>query len=376
MRRYGPLPGLDSTAGHRSLEPLPYELLENKMAVQAAEIERYARENQRLAAAHVALRQELVAAQRERQRLEAHIGSIQTENDIQIRVLLERIAKMDANIRAGESVKKDLQQAHMEAQSLLTARQELTSQIQQTTQELQKAHAEVKRVPEIHVELDNQRQEHRRLRAVFEYEKGLNIEQVEQMQAMETNLVSMAREMEKLRAEVSNAEKKLHAPNPYGYTYRDLDPSYSPAVQGSAVYIDGYGMPQVQMSVGAIEDEPLSNKQAQHTKEVECATIPFKWRNEVAKNTNSSKDIKVVSLIDRVRGSWDVDTLQTLFQPLDIIEICKIPISSLRVPDQLVWHFTKMGCFAVKSVSHLAKAVSDSQRASSSSISNAIDSSV
>ena len=46
--------------------------------------------------------------------------------------------------------------------------------------------------------------------ATFEYEKGLNIDNVEQLQAMEKNLVGMAREMEKLHAEVVNAEMRGH----------------------------------------------------------------------------------------------------------------------------------------------------------------------
>lgn len=44
----------------------------------------------------------------------------------------------------------------------------------------------------------------------FQYEKSLNIEQVEQMQAMEKNLIAMAREVEKLRVEVFNAENRVH----------------------------------------------------------------------------------------------------------------------------------------------------------------------
>ena len=45
-------------------------------------------------------------------------------------------------------------------------------------------------------------------RATFEYEKGLNIEKVEQMRAMEQNLMGMAREMENLRVDVLNAETR------------------------------------------------------------------------------------------------------------------------------------------------------------------------
>ncbi|XP_059637572.1 protein FLX-like 4 [Cornus florida] len=248
MMRHGPFP-----TGHRPMEPLPPpELLENKMAVQLEEIERLVEDNRRLAATHVALRQDLVAAQQEIQRLRAHIRSIQTESDIQIRMLLDKIAKMEVDIRAGESVKKDLQQAHMEAQSLVTARQELTAKIQRATEELDKAHADIKKLPEMHAELDSLRQEHQRLRNTFEYEKGLNMEKVEQMQAMDKNLFGMAKEVEKLRAEVLNAEKRAHAPNPYGSSYMmSSDPLYPPPVHGGGAYVDPYGRPHVQMGVGA-----------------------------------------------------------------------------------------------------------------------------
>lgn len=52
-------------------------------------------------------------------------------------------------------------------------------------------------------------------RTAFEYEKKANAEQLEQRQAMEKNLVSMARDVEKLRAELTNAEKRQRL-NPVG----------------------------------------------------------------------------------------------------------------------------------------------------------------
>ena len=165
MMRHGPFPGLGHTVGHRSLETAPHpDSAENKMLAQVAEIERLAGDNHRLAATHGALRQELVAAQHEISRIKAQVRSIETESDIQIRVLMERIAKMEGDIRAGERVKKELQQALMEAQTLVTARQELTSQIQKATEELQKASADVKRLPDLQTELDSMGQEHQRLR--------------------------------------------------------------------------------------------------------------------------------------------------------------------------------------------------------------------
>lgn len=248
MMRHGSFP-----AGQR-MEPLPPpELADNNLVAQAAEIERLADDNHRLAATHVALRQDLVDTRQEIQRLRAHIGSIQTESDIQVRVLLDKIAKMDVDIRAGESVRKNLQAAHIEARSLVTARNELDAQIRQATQELDKARADVKTLPEMHAELDSLRKEHQRLRTTFEYEKGLNMEKVEQMQAMEKDLVGMAREVEKLRAEVLNAEKRAHVPNSYGEHYMHPDSSLypPPPMHMSGGYVDNYGRPNIPMGVGA-----------------------------------------------------------------------------------------------------------------------------
>lgn len=48
-------------------------------------------------------------------------------------------------------------------------------------------------------------------RAAIEYEKKVYADSYEQGQAMQSNLLSMARELEKLRAEVANAEKRARA---------------------------------------------------------------------------------------------------------------------------------------------------------------------
>ncbi|KAM5554051.1 hypothetical protein ABKV19_026004 [Rosa sericea] len=246
MMRHGPLPGLGRAPGYRVLEPVPRaELLENKIAYQAAEIKQLAGDNHRLAANEVDLRQELVAAEEEVQTVKAHMRSIQTESDIQIRALLDKIVKKEQEIVAGEDVKKELQKAHMEAHSLVEARKELRNQIRQATDELQKARVEVKKLPDLHGELDSLRQEHQRLRATFEYERGRNIEQVEQMKAMEKNLMGMAGEVERLRTEVLNAEKRA---------------------QGASAYFDGYGRPYVSMGnrplgEGIIQFASSSSKQ-------------------------------------------------------------------------------------------------------------------
>ncbi|XP_054820379.1 protein FLX-like 4 isoform X2 [Prosopis cineraria] len=234
MMRHGPYPGVSSSAGHPSLEPLPPQMLGDKIASQEAEIKQLVGDNRRLASTHVTLREDLVAAQQQVQKLKAHIRSIQTESDIQIRVLLDKIAKMERDIRAGENVKKELKLAHLEAQSLVAARQELNSQVERATQELKKVRGDVKSLPDLQDELDGLLQEHQRLRATFEYEKSKNVELVEQLKATEKNLIVMAREVEFLRAEIQNVEKRTRAPNLYG----------AAAAAIPSTFVDGYGRAQ------------------------------------------------------------------------------------------------------------------------------------
>ncbi|XWS16936.1 hypothetical protein CRYUN_Cryun33cG0024700 [Craigia yunnanensis] len=301
VMRHGPLAG-SGYAAYGAWDSLPpAELIENKVASQAAEIERLAGDNHRLAATHVALREDLIATRREAQKLKEHIKSIQSESDIQIRVLQGKVAKMEADIRVGDSVKKELQQAHIEAQNLVKARQELIAQIQQASQELLKTRADVKSLPELHAELEGLSKEHQRLQVTFQYEKGSNIEQVEQMQAMEKDLIGMAREVEKLHAEVLSAEECMvilpsyrdggyvswHSgcffpfcvflfplltlalmlcslapigPVTYVGGYMNPDPSYIPPFQGGSTYFDGYGRPVMQMGLGPAEGKiPYGN---------------------------------------------------------------------------------------------------------------------
>ncbi|KAI5663410.1 hypothetical protein M9H77_22733 [Catharanthus roseus] len=95
-----PAPGLiphGSSPGQHSMESLPsLEYLESRLAVQAAEIQELVGDNCRLAATRVALKQDLVSAKEEIYRPADYIKSTRIESDIYIRVLMDKIAKMEA----------------------------------------------------------------------------------------------------------------------------------------------------------------------------------------------------------------------------------------------------------------------------------------
>ncbi|KAG6504670.1 protein FLX-like 4 [Zingiber officinale] len=257
MMRHGPLPGLGPSDPHIR-DPLPLELLEKKVVIQGAEMEKLARENQRLASSNVTMRQELVATQKEMQSLQAHLGNIRSESDIKVRGLLEKLGKMEADIYAGDVLKMEFQQAHSEAQRLFIGNQELTAEMKLVTEELETLSVGTKKLPDLQSELDGLRQEHQKLRTTFEYEKGRNVEQVERMRSMERNLMSMASEIEKLRAEIASAQQRTAPPNAHGHAYPQAanqygatypppqaanqhGGAYPPAAGHALVYAGGYG---------------------------------------------------------------------------------------------------------------------------------------
>uniref|UniRef100_A0A453PU94 Uncharacterized protein n=1 Tax=Aegilops tauschii subsp. strangulata TaxID=200361 RepID=A0A453PU94_AEGTS len=200
-------------SGRQPLEPSPatiLEILENKLAVQTAEAEKLIRENQRLADSHAALRKDIIDTETEMQMIRTHLGDVQVETDMHMRDLVERIRLMEADIQAGDAVKKELHQVHMEAKRLITERQMLTNDLEATTKELQKYSGDNSNLTELVAELDGLRKEHHSLRSAFEYEKNTNIKQVEQMRTMEMNLITMTKEADKLRADLANAANRAH----------------------------------------------------------------------------------------------------------------------------------------------------------------------
>ncbi|XP_044506205.1 protein FLX-like 2 [Mangifera indica] len=236
-----PMPG---AFPHFEMLPPP-EVMEQKVAAQHVEIQKLVTENQRLAATHGTLRQELAAAQHELQILHAQIGAMKSEREQQMRSLSDKIAKMEADLQAAEPVKSELQQARTDAQNLVVAREELINKVHQLTQDLQRAHTDVLQIPALMSEHDGLRQEYHHCRATYEYEKKFYNDHLESLQVMEKNYITMAREVEKLQAELTNASNvDRRAGGPYGSATgnNENDTSVHPVRQNA--YEDGYGVPQ------------------------------------------------------------------------------------------------------------------------------------
>ncbi|XP_057771895.1 protein FLX-like 3 isoform X2 [Salvia miltiorrhiza] len=222
----------------RPIPPHP-ALLEEELEIRHVELRRLLGENRRLVEDRIALERELNSAREEFRRMNLGITDMRAEQDHQSRELIERVLKLDADLRATEPLKIEAAKLRDEVQRLNAIRQDLTVQVQALSQELAKFRADNQKIPVLKTEIDGLHQELVRARTAVDFEKNANIELMEQRQAMEKNLVSMAREVEKLRSELANSGARAwNAGGAYGMKYNNPEANFP------APYDEGYGVRQ------------------------------------------------------------------------------------------------------------------------------------
>ncbi|GAA0172607.1 hypothetical protein LIER_26402 [Lithospermum erythrorhizon] len=229
--------------GPRQLPPHP-AIMDEQLAAQHQDIQGLLVDNQRLAATHVALKQELEAAQFELQRTDHYARSFHAEKDIKMRELYEKSMKMENDLGEADAMRAELMQIRADIQELTAARQDLTAQSQAMTQDLTRMTTDLQKVPAVKVEIEGFKQELQRARAAIEYEKKSYTETYENGKLMENKLLAIHREVEKLRAEMANAEKRAQAAATVGNQGGNYNASYGNQETGYAVppYPAGYGM--------------------------------------------------------------------------------------------------------------------------------------
>eukprot|EP00258_Populus_trichocarpa_P036076 XP_024452095.1 protein FLX-like 3 isoform X1 [Populus trichocarpa] len=219
--------------GHPMPQPA---FLEEELEMQHAEIRRLLGDNRRLIEDRMGLQQELGAAKEELHRMNIVISEIRAEQD----VLIKKGLKLEADLRVTEPLKNETVQLRTEIQKLSSSKQELVGQVQTLKQDVARLQADNHQIPLLRGEIEGLHQELMHTRAAIEYEKKANIELVEQRQSMEKNLVSMAREVEKLRVELSSSDNRppwsASAGGSYGMKFGIPEGAFPPP------YGDGYAV--------------------------------------------------------------------------------------------------------------------------------------
>ncbi|XP_024982085.1 protein FLC EXPRESSOR-like isoform X2 [Cynara cardunculus var. scolymus] len=208
---------------HRPLRESPprHHPAEDRIAVHHREIQSLLVDNQRLAATHVALKQELSLALQDLRHLSSAAGNVKADRDAEVREVYEKAVKMEAEVRLIDELSAELVQVRGDVQKLSSERKELNEKLDQVHGDLAKERSKAHQIPLIKAEIDAMHKELQRgsfnvsnkdaNRAAVEYEKKVYASNIEQSQAMEKSMISMSREIEKLQAELANADKRARA---------------------------------------------------------------------------------------------------------------------------------------------------------------------
>ncbi|KAK8581408.1 hypothetical protein V6N13_144435 [Hibiscus sabdariffa] len=182
--------------------------LEDRIAIQHREIQSLLLDNQRLATAHVALKQDLALAQQELRHLSAAAANVKSERDAEVREVYERSLKLDAEARAVDAMTSELARVRADVKKFMADNQELKAELEAVNDELAKARMEATQVPVLMADMEVVRKEIQKGRAAIELEKKTRASNLEQRQILEKNMSLVSRELEKLQSELANAEKR------------------------------------------------------------------------------------------------------------------------------------------------------------------------
>ncbi|KAI3450288.1 hypothetical protein Pfo_006953 [Paulownia fortunei] len=223
---------------NRRITPTEVLLIEDRIAAQSREIQTLLLDNQRLAATHVALKQDVVAAQQDLRRVSATASSVKAERDAQVREVYERSLKLEADALSIDGLSAELDRVRADIKELRAERKVLSEKLKDVDGDIARADSELQQMPDLKAEIEAMQREIQRGRAAIEYERKMRSNNFELSETMEKHMISMAREVEKLRSELANAEKRamaaataaVSAANPgpgYAIHQRNLEPGYS-----------------------------------------------------------------------------------------------------------------------------------------------------
>nr|GEW00366.1 tetraketide alpha-pyrone reductase 2 [Tanacetum cinerariifolium] len=197
--RDGPMPVI-----HRGPPgPLPPHpaVLEEELELQHHDIQRIATENRHVVEENVAIQRELTGVKDEIHSLGHIIPKLHADRDARARDLTDRGMKLEAELRKAEPLRADVSHLRGEAQKLNSLRQDLSDQLQTFTKDTNRLRVENEQVIVVQTDIDGMRKDLVEMRRDYEMLKKTNEGHMIQKEAMEKNLISMAREIEKLRGE-------------------------------------------------------------------------------------------------------------------------------------------------------------------------------
>ncbi|KAJ4821706.1 protein FLC EXPRESSOR [Rhynchospora pubera] len=185
--------------------------LHDRLAALDRHIQSLLLDNQRLAAVHVALRQELLQSHHHLRLSALSASRSRDAKEADLRDALDRSRHAEAAARQVDAVRAQIARLRDDVRTLSLSRDEMVQALVAMRGNLGRMRAENTQLETVAKEIDAMQRELHKGRAAIEFEKKAHAENEEQRKQMETTMASMAREIEKLRADLANADKRAQA---------------------------------------------------------------------------------------------------------------------------------------------------------------------
>ncbi|KAK9057535.1 hypothetical protein SSX86_022371 [Deinandra increscens subsp. villosa] len=191
--------------------PPHFVIVDRTTAFQLHQLQHLLIENQRLSELRVSLSQELAVAKHDLRHLSATAVEVKAGRDAQVREVLEKVEKMEAEVKLIGESGSELAQTLADLRKLRSVKEELGEKLSKLRGDVAKVSDERRRFPVVKSEIETMRKEIQKGRAAIEYEKRVHACNIKQSQSMENYKILMAGEIKKLQVEVIDARKRARA---------------------------------------------------------------------------------------------------------------------------------------------------------------------
>lgn len=180
------------------------DVLEEEIQLHEVDFRRLMADRHALAEERMELHRELQAGKEEVRHLNMIIAEINAKKEAYISELVDKRRKLEAELRSNEPLRDEVVHLRGEIEKLLAVRKELSAKAASLMQELSRERSDKQQLPMLKAEIEGLQLELTHARNACELEQKGNFELVEQRKAMEKSMISMAQEIQQMRAELAN----------------------------------------------------------------------------------------------------------------------------------------------------------------------------
>ncbi|KAJ3684445.1 hypothetical protein LUZ61_013609 [Rhynchospora tenuis] len=210
--------------------PHPY-VLQEELDILHSDLRKMALDRRAIIEDRAALERDLDAGKEELHRLKLLMAQIRSEKETYIAQLVMKARRLEVDLREMRLLREEVMALPGEIERVTVGRKEMAGKLESLSKDVARARAENEQMSVLTKEIDVVSKEIMHVRSMVEEEKKANMEIEDQRDSVEKSMVSMAREIDHLRAELADSEARQWGQpggDPYRRNHSSPDPFLPP----------------------------------------------------------------------------------------------------------------------------------------------------